>query len=161
MLGHLADAAGIDFLEPQREEVVDIAAISRRLADDEDGRGRTTGVRGPSVVRVIGDEDYIERALRELIDNGHVHGEPPVRIIFEVDEDDVSATIADSGQGVPLTERKHVFEPFGRLDRSASMPGLGLGLTIARRLAEAMGGSIEITETPVGGGAFRLRLPRA
>lgn len=161
MLGHLADAARIDFFEPARHEQVDIARLAREVADEEEADGRTTGVRGPSGVRVRGDAGYIERAMHELIDNGHVHGEPPVRIIFEVGESDVSITIADSGQGVPPDDRKQVFEPYGRLDRSASLPGLGLGLTIARRLLEASGGSVEITETPVGGGAFRIRLPRA
>jgi signal transduction histidine kinase len=161
MLAHLADAARVDFLQPAANAPVDIAQIARQLAEDEERAGRTTGVRGPSSVRVRGDTSYIERALHELIDNGHVHGEPPIRIIFEIAEENVFVTVADSGPGIPLEERRQVFEPYGRLDRSASVPGLGLGLPIAKRLLESMGGSLEVTETPVGGGALRLRIPRA
>lgn len=159
MLGHLAKAGRIDFVEPRPHKDVDVAAIARQVADDAEASGRPTGVRGPSSVIVRGDHAHLRRVFAELVDNGHVHGEPPVRIIFEV-ADDVAVTVADSGLGIPFSERRQVFEPYGRLDRSAPAPGLGLGLTIARRLLESMGGSLEVTETPVGGGAFRLHLPR-
>jgi len=161
MLNHLAAAAKVDFVEPRRANAIDAAAIAKEVAGVADASGRTTGVRGPASVRVRGDADHLRRALRELVDNGHVHGGPPVRIIFELpgdDTDHVSVTIADSGPGVPLADRRRVFEPYGRLDDAANLPGLGLGLTIARRLVESMGGMLEITETPVGGGAFRLVL---
>jgi signal transduction histidine kinase len=161
MLSHLTAAGRVDFVEPRPNRPVDIAAIARDVAHEAEASGRPTGVRGPTSVPVRGDVEHVRRALRELVDNGHLHGEPPVRIIFEVDADTVAVTVADSGRGVPLSDRRRVFEPFGRLDRSAATPGLGLGLTIARRLLESMGGSLEITETPVGGGAFRLRLRRA
>jgi hypothetical protein len=167
MLGHLAEAAKVDFVEPRRTTVVDAAAVAREVAVAAEAKGRTTGVRGPSSVLVRADASYLRRVVQELVDNGHLHGEPPVRIIFELaggeheHEHDVSVTVADSGPGVPLADRRRVFEPYGRLDRAAELPGLGLGLTIARRLLESMGGALEITETPVGGGAFRFRLPRA
>ena len=161
MLGHLAAAGRIDFVEPRPPVEVDIAAVARDVAEQADSNGRPTGVRGPSNVPVKGDEQHLRRAFEELVTNGHLHGEPPVRMIFELADGEVTITVADSGAGVPLADRRSVFEPFGRLDRSATTPGLGLGLTIARRLLESMGGSLEITETPVGGGAFRVRLPQS
>lgn len=161
MLNHLANAAKVDFVEPRRSKVIDAVAIAEEVAGDANAAGRMTGVRGPSSVPVQGDAGHLRRALRELVDNGHLHGEAPVRIIFELAPDDegmVTVTVADSGAGVPPADRRGVFEPFGRLDAAASLPGLGLGLTIARRLVESMGGTLEITETPVGGGAFQLEL---
>jgi signal transduction histidine kinase len=164
MLAHLANAARVDFVEPRRPQAVDAVAAARDVADRTGASGRDTGVRGPaSSVAVLGDPDHLRRALQELVDNGHLHGEAPVRIIFEPagGGESVAITVADSGPGVRPADRRRVFEPYGRLDDAANLPGLGLGLTIARRLVESMGGTLEITETPVGGGAFRITLPAA
>lgn len=158
MLGHLNDAAGIDFVEPQPLEVVDVAELAREIASEVDAAGRPTGVRGPTEVYVTGRRDWLDRALRELVDNGHLHGGPPVRVIFEADEDGIVMSVADSGPGVEPSDRERIFEPFGRLDAAAERPGLGLGLTIAKRLIEACGGTLSVVDTPVGGAAVRIEL---
>ncbi len=161
MLQHLNAAASVDFVEVQPDEVVDLAGLARSLADEQERAGRPTGVRGPESVWVIGETKGLRRLLGELIDNGHRHGEAPVRLIFEQDVDAVVLSVADSGGGVPLTDRARVFEPYGRLERESDGEGLGLGLTIARRLAMSMNGSLTVLDTPVGGAALRLRLPLA
>lgn len=161
MLQHLNAAASVDFVEVQPDEVVDLAGLARSLADEQERAGRPTGVRGPESVWVIGETKGLRRLLGELIDNGHRHGEAPVRLIFEQDIDAVVLSVADSGGGVPLTDRARVFEPYGRLERESDGEGLGLGLTIARRLAMSMNGSLTVLDTPVGGAALRLRLPLA
>lgn len=158
MLGHLSAAASVDFVERQRLAVVDVAEVAREVAAKIDASGRPTGVRGPASVRVVSRPEWIERVLHELIANGHAHGEPPVRVIFELTGPWVVMSVADSGPGIPPEERERVLEPFGRLDAALSKPGLGLGLTIARRLVEASGGSITIVDTPVGGAAIQVRL---
>lgn len=159
MLQHLAAAAAVDFVEPGHDEIVDLAGLARSIAEEADRGGRPTGVRGPESVFVVGRGRELRRLLQELIDNGHHHGEAPVRLIFEVAGPEVVLTVADSGPGVPVRERPLVLEPYGRLERPSDGPGLGLGLTIARRLVESMGGSLSISDTPVGGAAAVVRLP--
>ncbi len=159
MLRHLHDASSVDFVHPGADEAVDLAAVARSVADAEDRAGRPTGVRGPASATIRGRSRELRWLLQELIDNGHRHGEAPVRIILEEDERDVVVTVADSGLGVPVPERTRVFEPYGRLDRDTDGAGLGLGLTIARRLAEAMHGTMSIMDTPVGGAAVQVRFP--
>jgi len=161
MLQHLHGAASVDFVHPGADEAVDLGAVARSVADAEERAGRPTGVRGPGDVFVRGRSRELRRLLQELIDNGHRHGEAPVRMIVEATPGEVVLTVADSGPGVPPDDRERVFEPYGRLERTTDGEGLGLGLTIARRLATAMGASIAMMDTPVGGAAVRLTFRRA
>ncbi len=159
MLRHLRSAADVDFVQPGADEVLNLAAVARSVADDAERSGRPTGVRGPTAAYVNGRSAELRRLLAELIDNGHSHGEAPVRLILEPDDDHVVLTVADSGPGVPSDGRSQVLEPYGRLERSSDGEGLGLGLTIARRLASALHATIDVGDTPVGGTAIRLRFP--
>jgi signal transduction histidine kinase len=161
MLEHLRVAAEVDFVGPIELVPVDVMAIARSLAELEDKAGRPTGVRGPATALVMGDGRLLRRVLRELIDNGHRHGEAPVRMIFEKEsEDHIVLSVSDSGQGVPVKDRPKVFEPYGRVD-GGDDSGLGLGLSMARRLVEHMGGALSVIDTPVGGASFRMRLAAA
>lgn len=71
--------------------------------------------------------------------------------------------VADSGPGVPASERERIFERFARLDesRAAASGGFGLGLPICRRLVEAMGGTIRVEDSALGGAAFVVSLEAA
>jgi hypothetical protein len=159
MLDHLRRAALVDFVPPGDLEAVNAVMVAKYVAEVEDRAGRPTGVRAPNSVLVLGRPRDLRRVLRELIDNGHLHGGAPVRIIFEAaSADTVVITVADSGPGVPVPKRAQVFEPYARLERDTDGPGIGLGLTIAKALVESMGGSIDVVDTPVGGAAFRVRL---
>ncbi len=159
MLEHLHAAASVRFVHPGQEEAVNLAAVARSIADMEERAGRPTGVRGPGAVLISGRSSELRRLLQELIDNGHAHGEAPVRMILEQEPTQVVLTVADSGAGVPVAERARVFEPYGRLERETDGAGLGLGLTIARQLAESMRGEIAVHDTPVGGTAVRIAFP--
>jgi signal transduction histidine kinase len=73
---------------------------------------------------------------------------------------EVWVQIQDTGSGIPPEEQQHVFEPFYRSSSTKRFPqGLGLGLTIARDLAEAHGGSLDLDSQPGRGCTFTLRLP--
>jgi signal transduction histidine kinase len=162
MLKHLQSAASVDFVGPIGKDEVDIAAIARSVASAEDRAGRPTSVRGSADGVVTGTGKQVRRVVQELVDNGHAHGGAPVRIVFEPDGGgDITLVVTDSGPGVPVDERSHVFEPFGRLERASDGPGLGLGLSIVRRIVDAMGGSVSIGDAAVGGAAVTLRVPRA
>jgi signal transduction histidine kinase len=159
MLDHLNAAARVDFVEPGADEVVDLAAVARSVAADEERAGRPTGVRGPALAFVRGRQRELRRLLQELVDNGHRHGGAPVRLILEQEPGATVVTVADSGPGVPVPDRDRVLQPYGRLERGTDGPGVGLGLTIARRLAESVDGELALLDTPVGGGAVRLTIP--
>ena len=162
MLKHMKTAASVDFVEPASDERIDAAAVARALVAEAERLGRPTDLRGPRSVPVVGRSQVLHRALRELLDNAHIYGRPPVRLIFEAHGDrHVLLTVADSGPGIQDAARDLVFEPFGRLDRPTDGPGLGLGLTIARRLLESMGATVTLGRPGDGGGVVRVRLDRS
>ncbi|MBO2455981.1 sensor histidine kinase [Actinomadura violacea] len=69
--------------------------------------------------------------------------------------------IADEGPGIPADERPLVLRPYYRLPTTRDLPGSGLGLHIADRMMKAMGGRLELSESPAGGLEVALRLPLA
>jgi len=74
-------------------------------------------------------------------------------------EDFVAIAVEDSGIGVRSQDLRRLFEPFVRLDANHSQPGSGIGLTISRRLVEAMSGRIEAKSEPGHGSTFTVLLP--
>ena len=77
--------------------------------------------------------------------------------------DHVALAVRDHGMGLAPEDRAHLFEPFYRSDeaRRRGYPGVGLGLAVARRIASAFGGTIEVQSEPGRGSTFTLRLPIA
>ena len=75
--------------------------------------------------------------------------------------DRVVVVVHDTGIGIPPEARARVFEPFAQVEASPVRPGTGLGLTISRRLVEAMGGSLRFRSRAGRGSSFRLSIPRA
>ena len=114
-------------------------------------------------VRVSGDADKLSQVIRNLADNavGAARG----RVRFTLAQDDGTATVVveDDGAGIPESERNRVFERFVRLDasRDRSSGGSGLGLSIVREVVRGHGGIVEITDSPLGGARFVVRLPVA
>jgi PAS domain S-box-containing protein len=85
-----------------------------------------------------------------------------IRLECTADFDHVAIRVVDSGIGIPADKLEAVFEPFVQIrERNASSNGTGLGLTISRRLAIAMGGSLTATSTFGKGSTFTLRLQKA
>jgi len=111
--------------------------------------------------RVEGDPGATERILSNLVDNAVKFSPERSRIALGVRESPgaVEVLVEDQGSGIPLPERERVFEPFARLDREK--PGAGLGLSIARELAEAQGGRLSLESEPGRGSTFVLTLRRA
>jgi two-component system sensor histidine kinase KdpD len=71
----------------------------------------------------------------------------------------VEVRVVDHGPGIPPADRKRVFQPFCRLGDPGDRTGVGLGLAVARGLAETMGGTVEPEDTPGGGLTMVLTLP--
>ena len=83
-----------------------------------------------------------------------------VRIELRARDAEAVITVADTGPGVAAEDLPHVFERFYR-GRGVRAGGSGIGLTVVRELAEAQGGSVQVTSEPGAGARFTVRLPRA
>jgi two-component system sensor histidine kinase KdpD len=114
---------------------------------------------GEPLVRT--DPGLLERVVANVVANAVRHsGGTPVSIDVHVDPGEMAIRIADRGPGVSEAARERMFEPFQRLG-DATPGGLGLGLAVARGLADAVGASLVADDTPGGGLTMVLTVPLA
>jgi PAS domain S-box-containing protein len=108
---------------------------------------------------VVGDARRVRQILLNLLSNavkfGHGH---PVEVRAAPAEDGIVVEVADHGPGIPPADLERIFEDFVQLGEPGI--GTGLGLPIARRLAELQGGTLRVDSVPGEGSTFRLFLPR-
>jgi two-component system, OmpR family, sensor histidine kinase MtrB len=116
---------------------------------------------GPVLVRC--DVARIERVLTNLVSNA---------VKYSPDSSDVEVTlaergrmaalsVADHGVGIQPADRERIFEPFSRGENVGRIGGVGLGLSVTRRIVEAHGGDVGVQSTPGRGSVFTVRLPLA
>jgi len=117
----------------------------------------------PHLPTVIGNADYLERAVSNLVDNASKYTPEGGRIdvTASIDDTHVCVEVADDGIGIPAEDLPRIFERFYRVDRSRSrdMGGTGLGLSIVKHIAQSHGGTIDVCSAVAAGSTFRLRLP--
>ncbi|MFN8121811.1 MAG: PAS domain-containing protein [Thermoleophilia bacterium] len=105
---------------------------------------------------VQADQVLTERILSNLLRNAVIHGAPPVRLTCAAGDGVVQLTVEDSGAGLPDELRATAFAPFVQ---GAGRPGIGVGLALARGLAEAQGGTLVAAPNPGRGARMVLSLP--
>ena len=108
-------------------------------------------------IRIGVEADYAERILMPVLENACRYGASSVHVSLARDGATVRYEITDDGPGVPADELDRIFEP-GVRGSAANGSGSGLGLSLARRLAETVAGEIEAVADP-SGGRFLVRLP--
>ncbi|WP_224372697.1 sensor histidine kinase [Hyalangium versicolor] len=114
----------------------------------------------PVLVRY--DSTRISQVLNNLVNNAIKYSPEggQVRVALSTEGDSAWVAVTDSGVGIPESERESIFEPFRRSAATRdTIPGVGLGLAVSRRIIEAHGGQIEVESTPGAGSTFRFRLP--
>ena len=155
----LAFASGEAQLAPNQP--TDIAALLISLVDEATDLGKNCAYEGPNHIETMGHPVSLKRAFWNVIDNALKYGKS-ARTSLTVEPASISITIDDNGPGIPEAHHDDVFAPFRRLDpaRGYELPGVGLGLTIARDVIQSHGGTIALTNREGGGLTVLIILPR-
>ncbi len=107
------------------------------------GTAREVQIDIPADVRVTADPNRLRQIFRNLLENSRKYGGDQVLIAGELMGDSYKVVIADNGGGIPVEDRERIFEHFEQAVKGdARSEGVGLGLSIARKLARAMGGDL-------------------
>lgn len=157
--------ATLDFLRGQESgepvQPVDVDALLESLQADMAETGGRVTIEGRARAPYPGRTQALKRGLANLLDNAVKYG---TLAKVRVDDDDtrLEIRIQDEGPGIAQAELEKVFEPFYRVEasRSRETGGTGLGLTIAKAVAEAHGGRLGLRNRVEGGLEARLTLPR-
>ena len=127
-------------------------------------RGISLEVSGESGISILGDEDLLVTALRNLLENAVAYSPDKTRVHVTTRTADsfmAEVSVTDQGIGIPERDRERIFERFYRVDpaRSRATGGTGLGLAIVKHVTAAHGGNVTVWSKEGGGSTFTLRLP--
>jgi signal transduction histidine kinase len=112
---------------------------------------------------IAGDRASLVEMLSVLLDNAIKYSPPrsTIKLESETSGQFVRISVKDQGAGIKASDLPHIFDRFYRAERSRSkedVSGYGLGLSIAKRVADVHGGDITVTSTPGRGSTFRVKL---
>jgi signal transduction histidine kinase len=145
----------VDLGELVRDSVAGISLAQDEVRVSADVRGEMPPVRG--------DRDRLQQVLTNLLDNAVKYSPAGEEVWVTASRLDsqLRIDVADHGPGIPSDQQRLIFEKFGRVHSSGSpgKPGTGLGLFIARSIAQAHGGALEVSSAPDLGATFTLTLP--
>lgn len=158
--------AGAFTMNPEINTAEDLLGAAMRQFSGVPDASRIETVIDYTKPALLGTFDFVQslRVLTNLIENALRHSprNTPVTITVEGTGTSLIFRIADKGPGVPRSEQQQIFEPFYRpIEASADAGAAGLGLSIARRLAESQGGSVSYTDRAGGGSVFTFEVPAA
>jgi signal transduction histidine kinase len=144
----------------------DLAASARAVVEaiqaQAEGAGVALTLAAPQALPVVGDEFRIEQVITNLLTNALRYGQgKPVAVAVGVREHEREAfvSVRDQGMGIAAADQERIFEQFERTDGVSQIAGLGLGLYIARQIAQAHEGRLEVRSAPGDGAEFILSLP--
>lgn len=140
----------------------DLASLTEAVCDDLADAGMPVSTMDVALARVLARPNELRRAVRNLVENAVRYG-GSARARVRIDAQTAIVDIDDDGPGIPEDQLTEVLKPFVRLEasRNRDTGGHGLGLTIARAIAERHGGMLTLANRPEGGLRVSLRLPIA
>jgi len=137
-----------------------LARIVSDLAQRTEAAGGTIALNAPSTVAGVWDEFRVEQIIINLLTNAlRYGGSKPVTITLRKRDGWADIEVRDQGVGISPEDQLRIFKPFERAGTKDVREGLGLGLYIARQLAESHGGTLDVRSAPDQGAAFILSLP--
>jgi len=173
LVGEILTAARLDLASrpgglPVHRERLKLEAVleaaAERFRSEHAGRALEVVLERP-LPEVDGDPSLLARLLRNLLDNAHKYSDAAEAVVLAARARDGAAVVEvrDRGIGIDAADLPRLFTPFFRTDRSRARGtgGVGLGLALAKRIAEAHGGSIAAESAPGKGTTLRVTLPSA
>jgi signal transduction histidine kinase len=173
LINNVLDFARLEKGAPHGEHAAcDLVEAARDVADTCGPHLEAAGVSFQCEIEaetlpIRGDRDALAQIILNLISNAEKYGGND--ILVRVRRQDIATgalgcvDVLDRGAGIPARQVKTIFEPFHRLDDSLSsgIPGSGLGLTLARKMARVHGGDVTYSARAGGGSCFTLAVPLA
>jgi two-component system OmpR family sensor kinase len=156
-----ADAGGY----PLRQVTLyldELLAECRRVAEViAAGQGVSLRVSPLAELPWVGDEDLLRRMLLNVLQNAVQHTRPGGAVTIDVSStaSGVAVRVSDQGDGIPEQDQARIFDRFVQLDPARRGSGTGLGLPIARWIAEAHGGTLVLERSEASGSTFCIVLP--
>ena len=139
-------------------DAVDVAEVALQVAGSQPSSAPRVVVLGEGLARA--DTERLRQVVGNLVDNATRFARSEVRVEVVAAGDRVLVRVDDDGPGVPPMERAAAFDRFSR-GREPRGGGSGLGLAVARQLAQADGGSISLGDSGLGGARFEVDYPAA
>jgi heavy metal sensor kinase len=156
--------SGDDGVPPESESIALeqwLGKYAAHWANHPRARDLTTTLNASALVSA--SPPLLTQLLDNLVGNAFKYSQPgtPVEIVVTKDGDSASISVTDRGIGIAPDDQRAIFEPFFRSDeaRRAGIAGTGLGLSVAARIANALGGELCCTSRPGEGSTFTLTLP--
>jgi two-component system, OmpR family, sensor kinase len=157
-------AATMDFMkgsgQPQARVTVNLGPLLSGMIERERGVGHDVQLAQTDDATVTGDPVALQRMVQNLIDNALAFG-GSATVSLNASPGEATVSIADAGSGLPPDMLETVFDPFVRVDpsRNRSTGGVGLGLTIARAIAQDHGGALTLANREGSGLVATVVLP--
>jgi two-component system, OmpR family, sensor kinase len=163
LVNDLLQLARADAGRALAKEPVEVASVVEetvRQANQLDPH-RTIHLQADPGLKILGDKDALKQILLIALDNALKHSGGDINVNAERKGALIEIRVQDFGEGIPADRLEHIFDRFYRGDESASVPGFGLGLPIAKALVEAQTGEIKL-ESKIGqGSVVNLHFPAA
>jgi len=146
-------------------KTLDIAALLKGIVDDikilAGEKEIEVSFSAQECILITGDEDKLKRLFLNLLDNAikYTQKNGKVSVFLSKEEGLVRVRVSDTGIGISKEEISHIFERFYQVDKLKSKGGFGLGLSIAKSIAEAHKGKIEVESVLNRGTTFIVSLP--
>jgi signal transduction histidine kinase len=132
---------------------VDAQAADKGLQLETRLDGAEAALTSPRLTRVV--QNLLQNAIR------HTPADGTVRVEARRGREGLELVVEDTGEGIDAAALERVFEPFWRGDAARTGEGSGLGLALAKRIVEALGGSIKVESAPARGSRFAVLLPES
>ena len=166
LITDLLEASRIESGEPivdlrPLDVVAEVRTVVETFQEQYPDRAFTLG--GPDEMIVVGDPLRIDQVVTNLVSNAVKYSprSEPIEVTISSSRGEAVVRVRDHGQGISAPDRERIFERFFRVDNALtrSTGGTGLGLYLARKLALAMRGRLEVSSVPGRGSTFSLTLP--